>query len=113
MTGLSYRALPIPHFRTFQKSVFPAYFNFQLLLIVAVATTHPPYSVVSLLQSWDEAVTVGIMLVTSALNWGIWGPRCLLAMIDQAHQGEAEKKQSSERGCYCFAYPEDIRANEW
>jgi hypothetical protein len=40
---------------------------------------------------------VGIMLVTSALNWGIWGPRCLQAMIDQAHQGEA-KKSKAQRG---------------
>jgi hypothetical protein len=69
MTSLSYCALPIPHFRTFQKSVFPVYFNFQLLLIVAVAATRPPYSIVSLLQSWDEAMPVGIMLVTSGLNW--------------------------------------------
>jgi hypothetical protein len=88
MTGLSYRAIPLPQFRTLQKSVFPAYFNLQLLLVAAVAATHPPCSVVSLLQRRDELVPVGIMFVTSSLNWAILGPRTLQAMMDQTHQGE-------------------------
>jgi hypothetical protein len=64
MTGLSYRTLSTPHFRTFQKNVFPAYSNLQLFLILAVAATYPPYSFVSQLQSWDEAVLVGTNLGT-------------------------------------------------
>jgi hypothetical protein len=88
MTALSYRAIPIPQFRTLQKSVFPAYFNIQLVLITALAATHPQHSIVSLTQRWDEWVPIAIMFTTSSLNWAIFGPRTLQAMIRQTHQGK-------------------------
>src|SRR5579871_6625338 len=87
MTRLSHHALPIAQFRTLQKSVFPAYFNLQLLLIIVVAVTHPLHSLISLASRWSELLPVAIMFVTSSLNWAVYGPRTLQAMMDQVHQG--------------------------
>ena len=88
MTGLSYRALPKTQFRSLQKRVFPVYFRTQILLVIATAATHPPYSFLSLSRSWHEWTPLTIMLGTCFLNWKIYGPRTLAAMVEMIHQGK-------------------------
>lgn len=89
VTRISYRALPLPQFRAFQKSMFSTYFNLQFLFALAVAGTHPSYSLITLTCRWDEFTAVTIMFITSALNWVVFGPQTLQAMMDQTHQGKS------------------------
>lgn len=89
MTGLSYQALPRTQFRSLQKRVFPVYFRTQLLLVIATAATHPPYSILSLSRRWYEWTALVVMFGTSFLNWNIYGPSTLMAMVEMSHQGEA------------------------
>lgn len=39
------------------------------------AVTRPPYGLLSLVKSVGEAVPLGVVVVTSALNYWIFGPR--------------------------------------
>ena len=56
--------------------------------MTVVAVTHPPMSLVSLLNCWWDYVPIGIALGFSALNLLVWGPRTQEVMIDRIHQGE-------------------------
>ena len=88
MTKVCFQALPMPQFTTLQKRVFPLYFKLQTGLIVLVAVTHPPMSLVSLINCWWDYVPIGVALGVSALNLVVYGPRTQEVMIERIHQGE-------------------------
>lgn len=88
MTKVCFQALPMPQFTTLQKRVFPLYFKLQTGLTVLVAVTHPPMSLVSLMNCWWDYVPLVVGLGVSALNLVFWGPRTQEVMIERIHQGE-------------------------
>lgn len=60
-----------------QKRLFPVYFGCQVGLAALTAATHPPYSIVSLVKDPWGAAPLAIVLVTSSLNWLVFGPRTI------------------------------------
>lgn len=88
MTKICFQSLPMPQFTTLQKRVFPLYFKLQTGLLAVVVVTHPPMSLVSLINCWWDYVPLGIALGVSALNLVIYGPRTQEVMIERIHQGE-------------------------
>ena len=78
----------MPQFTTLQKRVFPLYFKLQSGLIALVAVTHPPMSLVSLIDCWWDYVPITVAFGVSALNLVVYGPRTQEVMIERIHQGE-------------------------
>lgn len=62
-----------------QKRIFPIYFGCQVGLAALTAVTRPPYSIVSLVQDAWSTTPLVIVLVTSTLNWFVFGPRTMTA----------------------------------
>lgn len=97
VTGLNYRHLPRPAFKTLQKAAFPAYFRFQTVLVVLTAVTVPTGGLLGLFweaggdagtrAKWDLAA-LGAALGTAVLNRLIYGPRTTVAMDVRTRLGE-------------------------
>lgn len=87
VTKITYRALPRPAFVGLQKKLFPAYFNAQYLLLLAVALTRPPYGPFSSFGEMASFIPFAIAGVTAGLNLTLYGPRSRALMIEKATQG--------------------------
>ena len=87
MTKICFQALPMAQFTTLQKRVFPVYFQLQVGLVALTAVTHPPMSVVSLIDWWGDYVPLAVALGISTLNMLVYGPKTQEVMIERIHQG--------------------------
>lgn len=88
VTKLNYRVLPPTAFRTLQKTAFPVYFQMQVVLLFLVAITFPPGGFLSLLGNQEPLLTLGAAGVPAILNYLVYGPRTIAAMINKTHQGK-------------------------
>jgi hypothetical protein len=87
-TKICYQALPMKEFITLQKRLFPIYFGTQVGLTALTAATHPPYSIISLVQDPWSLAPLAVVAVTGCLNWFIYGPRTTTAsLVRRALQG--------------------------
>lgn len=87
VTKITYRALPRPAFVGLQKKLFPAYFNAQYLLLLAVALTRPPYGPFSSFRETASFISFAVAGMTAGLNLTLYGPRSRALMIERATQG--------------------------
>ncbi|CAI7574938.1 unnamed protein product [Penicillium pancosmium] len=88
-TKLCFKYLPMRDFLTLQKRVFPVYFASQVGLVVLTAATHPPYSIISLMNDFWSAGPLLVVLGTGGLNWAVYGPRTTTAsLVRKAVHGE-------------------------
>lgn len=107
VTGLNFRVLPRPAFRTLQKKAFPLYFRFQTAFVFFTAVTVPSGGLLSLLgvrlgggkvttsaSTWD-LVALGVAGATALLNLLVYGPRTSVAMVEKTHQGELVLRSST------------------
>jgi hypothetical protein len=88
VTKLNYRVLPATAFRTLQKAAFPVYFQTQVVLLLLVAVTFPPGGFLSLLEDKVSLIAFGAAGVPAILNYLVYGPRTIAAMINKTHQGK-------------------------
>ena len=88
MTKVCFQALPMPQFTTLQKRVFPIYFRLQVGLVALTAATHPPMSLISLVDCWQDYVPLAVALGVSTLNVLVYGPKTQEVMVERIHQGE-------------------------
>lgn len=101
VTGLNFRVLPRPAFKTLQKKAFPLYFRFQTAFVVFTAVTVPSGGLFSLLgvgvrvgdgkaarTSTLDMVALGVAGATALLNLLVYGPRTTVAMVEKTHQGQ-------------------------
>ena len=87
-TKICYQALPMKEFILLQKRLFPVYFGTQVGLTALTAATHPPYSILSLVQDPWSVAPLAIVGLTGCLNWFIYGPRTTTAtLVRRALQG--------------------------
>ncbi|CAG7927717.1 unnamed protein product [Penicillium olsonii] len=94
-TKICYRALPMKDFIALQKQLFPVYFKTQAGLAALTAATHPPYSILSLIQDPWGMAPLAIVGITGCLNWFIYGPRTITAsLVRRALQGKNTKLPS-------------------
>jgi hypothetical protein len=75
LNGLTFRALPRPFFTNLQRRLFPIYFRAQLLLLCLVTLTLPPRGLRSVFQDANTYIALGLAGVSSAANWGAYGPK--------------------------------------
>jgi hypothetical protein len=87
-TKICYQALPMKEFIILQKRLFPVYFGTQVGLTALTAATHPPYSILSLVQDPWSVAPLAVAGLTGCLNWFIYGPRTTTAtLVRRALQG--------------------------
>ena len=87
-TKICYQALPMEEFIILQKRLFPVYFGTQVGLTALTAATHPPYSILSLVQDPWSVAPLAVAGLTGCLNWFIYGPRTTTAtLVRRALQG--------------------------
>lgn len=87
-TKICYQALPMKEFILLQKRLFPIYFRTQVGLTALTAATHPPYSILSLVQDPWSVTPLSIVGLAGCLNWFIYGPRTTTAtLVRRALQG--------------------------
>ncbi|CAG7946931.1 unnamed protein product [Penicillium nalgiovense] len=87
-TKICYQALPMKEFIILQKRLFPVYFGTQVGLTALTAATHPPYSILSLIQDPWSVAPLAVAGLTGCLNWFIYGPRTTTAtLVRRALQG--------------------------
>ncbi|KAJ5398184.1 hypothetical protein N7509_006297 [Penicillium cosmopolitanum] len=84
-------------FLTLQKRVFPVYFASQVGLVVLTAATHPPYSIISLMNDLWSAGPLLVVLGTGGLNWAIYGPRTTTTSLVRKAVHDAKEKQQGDQ----------------
>jgi hypothetical protein len=99
-TRVAFRAIPMPQFIGYQKTIFPIYFQLHLVLIPLVAITYPNASVAGLLREKGLWVPLAAGMGCALANCLVWGPRCLEAMLER---GMALFASSREEYLYLFA----------
>ncbi|KAJ5512109.1 hypothetical protein N7463_001661 [Penicillium fimorum] len=89
-TKICYQALPMKEFIVLQKRLFPIYFGAQVGLTALTAATHPPYSILSLVQDPWSVAPLAFAGLTGCLNWFVYGPRTTTAMLVRRALQESE-----------------------
>ena len=86
MTKVAFQELPRPVFLKFQQRAFPTYFRGQTLMLVLTAATYPlgPLALFHEKMAWIPFAMAG---VTAALNFFVYGPRTMAAMLARYGQG--------------------------
>lgn len=110
MTKVCYLYLPRPQFMNLQKRIFPLYFAAETALVLVTVVTYPASSVLGLLSEPIDLGLLGVSLAMSGLNYLVYGPRTLQAMLKRTDTGKKEPDLS--RDCSASAkadrvlYPE-------
>ncbi|KAJ5507164.1 hypothetical protein N7527_009307 [Penicillium freii] len=97
-TKICYQALPMKEFILLQKRLFPVYFGTQVGLTALTAATHPPYSILSLVQDPWSVAPLAIVGLTGCLNWFIYGPRTTTATLVRRALQESENTDADADG---------------
>ncbi|KAJ5979392.1 hypothetical protein N7501_002734 [Penicillium viridicatum] len=97
-TKICYQALPMKEFILLQKRLFPVYFGTQVGLTALTAATHPPYSILSLVQDPWSVAPLAIVGLTGCLNWFIYGPRTTTATLVRRALQENENTDADADG---------------
>ncbi|KAJ5958083.1 uncharacterized protein N7479_005233 [Penicillium vulpinum] len=97
-TRICYQALPMKEFIVLQKRLFPIYFGTQVGLTALTAATHPPYSILSLVQDPWSAAPLAVVALTGCLNWFIYGPRTTTTSLVRRALQESENNEADSDG---------------
>lgn len=88
VTKVAFKHLPRTPYVTFQKHIFPIYFQSQALLLFLAAVTLPPYGPFSLIQHKSDWIPFAVSSIVAGLNLMVFGPRTRKLMLDRVEQGK-------------------------
>ncbi|EKV10837.1 putative mitochondrial outer membrane protein [Penicillium digitatum] len=97
-TKICYQVLPMKEFILLQKRLFPIYFGTQVGLTALTAATHPPFSVLSLVQDPWSVAPLTVVGLTGCLNWFVYGPRTTTATLVRRALQESENTEADSDG---------------